>query len=184
MIKITGSIKRSFIFPATVRESISFYSEFKRIIQFLPHISLVHMYSPNQIRVLFQSIELGAYTIRIFCDLACEADEENRAIKVFPVKIPLAPPVLTETTVRGTTGHGLFSLDSYFYALGEKTRVEYVIRMQGQLDRPSAMKLMPRRVVNKIAQSITENRIREIADGFIQQSMGAFDTPFQPDQTH
>ena len=175
MIKITGSIKRSFIFPAIATDAMAYYCQIERIIQFLPHISLVHKYSEDQLRVLYQSQELGTYTIRIYSDLGCELDHSEKAISVFPIKLPEAPEIPTTATMRETSGHGLFAIDAKFFALGEKTRVEYIIRMQGELERPAGMKLMPRRVVNKIARSITENRIREIADGFIQQSVTAYE---------
>ena len=53
------------------------------------------------------------------------------------------------------------------------------------LEKPKAMKMMPKRVVNKIANGITQNRIREMADGFIKNSIDSFplwykNDPFTP----
>jgi hypothetical protein len=184
MIKITGSIKRSFIFPAAAAETLAYYQDIQRIVQFLPHITLTNTYNNEQIRVKYESLELGTYTIRIFSDLECAFNDEALTINVYPIKLPDAEPIQSVATVRETSGHGLFAIDAQFAPLGNQTRVEYQIRMQGQLERPAAMKLMPRRVVNKIAHSITETRIREIADGFIKESVAAFNAAQQNRQTN
>jgi hypothetical protein len=76
--------------------------------------------------------------------------------------------------MRHTTGNGLFAIDTQFFDLGSQTRIEYAIRLHAELERPLGMRLMPKRVVNRIAQSITDERVREIADGFIKQSVAAF----------
>lgn len=174
MITITGSIQRTFIFPAVPQVTLSFYSELIRVAQFMPHISLVHVYAPNQIRALYESVELGSYTIRIFTDLEGAIDRRARTISVYPVKIPAAAPIQTEANMRETVGHGLFGIDATLYELGEQTRVEATLRLQAELERPRGMNLMPKRVVNRIAQGIAQNRIREMADGFIKASTEAF----------
>ena len=174
MIKITGSIKRAFIFPAMPQIALDYYSDLSRIAEFLPHISLVHTYSVNQIRMLYESIELGTYTIQIYSDLESHIDWEKQFLHVYPVKIETAVPIKAEKSVRHTTGHGLFAIDAQFFDLGQQTRVEYTIQLKGELERPLGMRLMPKRVVNRIAKSITSSRIREIADGFIKRSTDAF----------
>jgi hypothetical protein len=174
MIQITGSIKRAFIFPAVPKITLSYYSELSRIVQHLPHITLVHAYTPRQIRVLYETVELGSYSIRIYADLESQTDWDNGFLHVNPVEIETAVPVRPEVTMRQSTGHGYFAIDSQFFDLGEQTRIESVIKLHAQLQRPLGMKLMPKRVVNRIARGITDGRIREIADGFIKQSIDAF----------
>jgi hypothetical protein len=95
-------------------------------------------------------------------------------LHVYPVKIETAAPVEPETSIRHSTGSGLFAIDTQFFDLGRQTRIEYIIRLQAELERPLGMRLMPKRVVKRIAQSITDERVREIADGFIKQSVAAF----------
>lgn len=68
----------------------------------------------------------------------------------------------------------MFAIETQFFDLGPQTRIEYTIRLKAELERPLGMRLMPKRVVNRIAQSITDGRVREIADGFIKESMDAF----------
>ena len=174
MIDIIGSITRAFVFPATPQVALTYYSDISRVADFLPHISVVHVYAHDQIRMLYETVELGTYTIRIFSDLESNVDLENSLLKVYPVKIPEAPTIQSETTMRQTTGNGLFAIDTQFYDMGEQTRVEYTIRLKAELERPLGMRLMPKRVVNRIAQSITDGRVREIADGFIKESVEAF----------
>jgi carbon monoxide dehydrogenase subunit G len=174
MINIIGSIKRAFIFPAPPKTALTYYSDISRVTQFLPHISLVHSYAQNQIRMLYETVELGVYTIQIYSDLESSVDWEEMLLHVYPVKLETADPVETETSMRHTTGQGLFAIDTQFFDMGEQTRVEYAIQLKAELERPLGMRLMPKRVVNRIAQSITDERVREIADGFIKESIDAF----------
>ena len=176
MIQITGSTKRAFIFPAVPKIALSYYSQLAQVIQYLPHIALVHTYSPTQIRVLYETVELGTYTIRIFADVESRADWSEHILYVEPVEIEAAAPIRAEVTMRQSTGHGQFTIETHFYDLGEQTRVEYNIKLQADLQRPLGMRLMPKRVVKRIAKSITHSRLREIADGFIKQSLDAFPT--------
>lgn len=174
MIQISGTIQRTFIFPAAVSETLTFFSELIRVAQFMPHISLVHTYAPNQIRVMYESIELGSYTIRIFTDLEGQIDWPAKTISVYPVKIPTAVPIQTEATLRETIGHGLFAIQAQVFDLGEQTRIESSLRLQASLEQPRGMNLMPKRVVNRIAQGITEHRLREMADGFIKTALETY----------
>ena len=174
MINITGSIKRAFVFPAIPKVALTYYSDLSRVAEFLPHISLVHAYNQNQIRMLYATVELGAYTIQIYSDLESSVDCEKKLLQVYPVKIETAAPIEPETSARHSTGSGLFAIDTQFFDLGSQTRLEYTIRLKAELERPLGMRLMPKRVVKRIAQSITDERVREIADGFIKKSVEAF----------
>lgn len=176
MINIIGSIKRAFVFPAIPKVALTYYSDLSRVAEFLPHISLVHAYTPNQIRMLYETVELGAYTIQIYSDLESHVDWQAMILKVYPVNIETAPPILAETSMRQATGSGLFAIDTQFFDMGNQTRVEYTIRLKAELERPLGMRLMPKRVVSRIAQSITDERVKEIADGFIKSSIEAFPT--------
>lgn len=174
MIKISGSIQRAFIFPADPLITLTYFSEISHVALFMPHISLVHAYGPHQIRVVYETLELGSYTIRIYSDLEGAIDYEAQTLSVYPVIIPDATPTQTGATMRETTAHGLFGIDAQLFDLDDQTRVEATLRLQAELARPRSMNLMPGRVVNRIAQGITEHRIKEMADGFIRASIEAF----------
>lgn len=174
MINLTGSIKRAFVFPATPKVALTYYSDISRVATFLPHISLVHTYNHNQIRMLYETVELGTYTIQIYSDLESQVDWQKMVLNVYPVKIESAPPIQAENSMRKATGSGLFAIDTHFFDMGAQTRVEYTIRLKADLERPLGMRLMPKRVVKRIAQSITDERVKEIADGFIKSSIAAF----------
>ncbi|MCP4361853.1 MAG: hypothetical protein GY796_27895 [Chloroflexi bacterium] len=174
MLKITGTVQRTFIFPADFHSALIYYSELTRVAQFMPHISLVHIYAPHQIRTMYETDELGAYTIRIFTDLEGKIDPKAGTVSVYPVKIPTATPIQVEANMRETIGQGLFSIEATLFDLGDQTRMEAVLRLQASLKQPRGMKMMPKRVVNRIANGITKNRMREMADGFIKTSIEAF----------
>ena len=172
MIKLTGSIKRAFIFPTDSTTALSYYSNLHHIIQFMPHISLVEAYDGHQIRVLYKTLELGSYTIRIFCDLQSTVNIDEQILYLEP--LAKYSPVDAKASVNTTTGQGQFKLKSQFFDLEDQTSVEYEIELAANLPRPLGMRLMPRRVVNRIANNITDSRIREIADGFIEATVNAF----------
>ncbi|GJM42491.1 MAG: hypothetical protein DHS20C20_27730 [Ardenticatenaceae bacterium] len=174
MLNITGSIKRAFVFPAVPQTALTYYSDISRVTQFLPHISLVHTYANHQIRMLYETMELGVYTIQIYSDMESLVDWEKMVLQLYPVKLETADPIQAETSMRQTTGQGLFAIDTHFFDMGNQTRIEYAIRLKAELERPLGMRLMPKRVVNRLAQNITDGRIREIADGFIKKSTDAF----------
>ncbi|NJN53702.1 MAG: hypothetical protein HC804_02455 [Anaerolineae bacterium] len=174
MIQISGSIQRSFIFPAEIAETLDFFSELIQVTQFMPHITLEHVYAPNQIRAMYESVELGAYTIRIFTDLEGKVDEEAQTISVYPVQIPTAVPVQAGATMRETVGQGLFAIQAQLFDLEDQTRIEANLRLQAELEQPRGMNLMPKRVVNRIAQGITDHRLREMADGFIRTALDTY----------
>jgi hypothetical protein len=174
MIQISGSIQRTFIFPAEVQETLTFFSELVQVAQFMPHISLVHMYAPHQIRVMYETVELGSYTIRIFTDLEGKIDRKAHTISVQPIKLDTAVPIHPQATLRETIGQGLFAIQAQLYDLDDRTRIEANLRLQAELEQPRGMNLMPKRVVNRIAQGITDHRMREMADGFIRTALATY----------
>ena len=175
MLKVTGSIKRAFTFPADPATALAYYSDLSRLIQFLPHVSLIEIYNNSQLRVCYQSQELGAYTVCIFCDLESRVDLENRILTVMPIASPA--PVFSRANLNTTTGHGYFALETHFHDLGnQETRMEYTLQLAARLPRPRSLHLMPGRVVDRITAGITDGRVREIADGFVRHSIKAFPT--------
>ena len=69
MIHLSGTAKRSFLFPSRIHESMEHYSKMEGLFKYLPHITLTQVYSPTQFRVLFSSTELSIYKIQLYCDL-------------------------------------------------------------------------------------------------------------------
>jgi hypothetical protein len=172
MIKVTGSITRAFIFPASTKDTLIYYSDLPRIIQYMPHINLVEDYGNNEVRVLYKTVELGAYTIRIYCDMRGQVDETNKQLIISPLQSAL--PVEANATASISTAQGVFGLQANLFDLDDHTRAEYHIQLQAVMPRPLGMRLMPKRVVNRIAQNVASSRIREIADGFIKASIDAY----------
>ncbi len=173
MIQLAGSIKRTFVFPANLNTAQLFYSQLHHIIQFMPHINLVETYDTHKIRVMYKTKELGAYTIRVFCDLESFIEPDTQILHLVP--LTTYPPIEAKAAAASTTGQGVFSLQAQFFNMNDqKTRIEYQLQLEASLYRPLGMRLMPKRIVNRIAKNITNSRIREIADGFIQTSIAAY----------
>jgi hypothetical protein len=177
MLNITGTIQRAFIFPAPLDIALRYYSNLVQLAEYMPHIHLVHVYSPTEIRTLYETVELGSYTIRVYSDLAMSTNWDQRKLHVFPVRIESAPIIEEIATMRESTGTGLMAIDADFSPLENgQTHIEYNIRMKANLQRPAGMRMMPKRVVNRIAQSVTESRLSEMVDGFIKISLDEFES--------
>jgi hypothetical protein len=172
MIKVSGSVRRTFTVPAELPVAFAYYADLGRILNYLPHIFLVRAYQYDQFRLLYSTVELGVYHIRIFCDLQARLDEKERALYVTSLEIE--PPVKSAAGMRESTAQGMFSSKSVFHASGASTRIDYSLNLQADLPTPLGLRLMPSYVVNRIADNITRWRIREIADGFIERSIDAY----------
>lgn len=172
MIKVAGSYHRSFTFPAELPLAFTYYGDLGRILPYLPHIFLVQAYRYDQFRMLYSTVELGMYHIRIFCDLQAQLDEKKRALIIQPLKS--ATQVKRTAGVKSATAHGLYSSKSVFHPADKETVIQYSVQLKANLPTPLGLRLMPGSMVNRIAHNITRWRIREIAEGFIERSIDAF----------
>ena len=169
MIKIAGTTRQTFSFPADLATAANFYRDFGRILHYLPHIQLVKAYGPDQFRVMYHTLELSLYRVRIYCDLQVRYDEACQTLHVAP--LPDKPPVKSEATVQSLTARGYFTSQSVFRPRGEHSLVDYQLSLEARLPKPLGLMLIPDRVIEQIASNITEWRIHEIAGGFIKRSV-------------
>lgn len=172
MIKLNGTVQKEFLFPADPLTTFSFFSDLNRVVHYLPHIELVEVYGANQLRVLYSSVELGTYTINAVSDLVCTHDVDQLAIFVQPLKDK--PPVEAEATLNTTIGYGYFASAAYLEAAGDDTHIEFHLKIVANLPRPRGMRMMPGRVVNRIAGVMSGSRVSEIAEGFMCNAAQAF----------
>lgn len=175
MIKIVGSTRRSFIFPAELPAAFAYYSDLGRILTYLPHISLMRAFAYDQFRVLYNTLELGAYHIRIFCDMHAVLGKEGEWVLRIQPWDGGHPPVRPEAGLSSSTARGYFNSESVFRQVGPgQTEIDYSLQLRSKLPTPLGLRLVPGRVVNHIAESIMTMRIHEIAEGFIERSIEAF----------
>lgn len=171
MIKLAGSAHHAFYFPAPLAEVYSYYSDLPYIFTYLPYISMISQ-TGDQFRMLFSSTELGAYTIRIYCDMRATLDGGRRLIRIVPAEA--LPPIQPSASFNSTTGRGYFSFQSIFTATGDKTLIEFKLQLQARLPRPGGMKFMMGSMVNSVAKNITDRRMTEIIEGFVEQTAEAY----------
>jgi hypothetical protein len=173
MLKVAGSAGLSFVFPARRPLAFAFYSDMERLVSYLPHIDLLYEERDYEYRMRYQSTELGSYHLSIFCDVRMELPPGNRVIRL--VSLENLPPIETKLTVNSTTGRGFFSSEAYFHDEGpDQTRIEYKLNLGANLPRPLGMRFMPGRVVDSVANGITNRRLREIIEGFLEGSVADF----------
>lgn len=173
MLKINGSARLSFTFPADRQTTFLYFSDMARLTSHLRYIEIEASFPDNRYRLRYDSSELNAYDIHVVCDVELDATDRYNTIHVRPVEV--AAPMEAKATLSATFGQGFYSSEAHFFDVeGDQTRIEYKLSLHADLPRPSSMRLMPGRVVDKIAQGITNKRIREIAEGFITDSIAAF----------
>ena len=182
MIKVLGSTTLSFMFPADQEIAYQYYLDMGRIVQFLPHISLISASDSNFFRLAYETVELGAYHIRILCDVEIIRDTDSKLLQFQPVELP--PEVPTKSGFNSASGRGYYRSESYFMPEGEQTRIEYHLQLNANLPTPLALKVVPTSVLNKIARNITNGRIKEIAGGFIEGSVAYFPQWLQEKRKH
>lgn len=173
MITLNGTIRRRFYFPVDPLTTLIYFSDLSRVTYLLPHINVVETYSSDKVRIRYQTVELGAYTINIFCDLDSSVDVENQQITIGP--LAGCEDVTPEVSLNATTGYGYYSSFAKLFAEDDGTGIDYHFQFQSQLLRPRGLRMMPKRVVDRIAQSISLGRVEEIAEGFMQNALDAFD---------
>ncbi len=169
MIKIAGTTRQTFSFPADITTASRFYRDFSRILHYLPHIQLVKAYSSDRFRVMYHTMELSLYRVRIYCDLQVSYDEASRTLHVTPLLDK--PPIRSEATVHSLTAQGRFTSQSIFRARDDHSVVDYELSLEARLPKPLGLMLMPDKVIEQIASNITDWRIHEIAGGFIKRSV-------------
>lgn len=173
MIEIKATTRREFLFPAPVPLALDFFSDFSRIAQLLPHISLVRDFEDGRYRLRYSTIELAAYQVHIFADVETEVDRATQTLTVKPARDIV--PVKSKATPRSLTAPGSYSSRSFFREAGEfQCEIAYIIELGAKLPPPLGLKFIPGNVLNRIADGITYHRMEEIIDGFIAKSITAF----------
>lgn len=171
MLKIAGSNTRTFTFPTDVATAIEYYRDFPRLIQFLPHIELDEIYDDHRFRMVYSATEMGAYTITIFCDVQAQVMPEQGLIRLLPLEGN--KPVKAKASFNAAQVQGFYASEGLFVADGKNTFIEYTFELLANLPRPKGLRFMPAVMVDGIAQNITHWRVREIVDGFIDNSLAA-----------
>ena len=172
MIRLAGSVKRSFLFPSNLETALEYYGDMERIFQYLPHITLLETYSPKEFRVRYNSTELNIYQVELYCSIKVISDAANAALQV--VTVADKQQTLPKVGMHSLRGTANYSSLSTFKSEGDCTRIYYHLNLQGELPKPLALKLVPDSILDHIAESIANRRIFEIADGFIVGSLRDF----------
>ena len=170
MIKIAAKARFSFMFPADRKTTFEFYSDMSRMADYLMHIDLVS--TQQDYRLYYNTVELGTYHIHVYCDVRMDLFPDEYTMFIVPVEN--LPAIETEVTFNATTTRGLYSSESFFYEEGDETRVEYTLTLEAMPPRPKGMRFMPGKMVDKIANNITNHRMREIDENFIESSIADF----------
>jgi hypothetical protein len=169
MITISVSAQRVFSLPADVGTAFSYFYDFKRTIEDLPHLDLVKVHAPNQYRILYSTAEAGVYRVALYCDLQLESDVANQIIRVTPLEGIASIPA--KVTLNSLTGQGTYTSQSLFRAAGAMTSVHYQVVVNGRLPKPLGLKFVPDQIVQRLIENLVYQRLQEITDIFILRSI-------------
>jgi hypothetical protein len=173
MIEIKATTRRVFLFPAPVPLALDFFGNFRRVTQFLTHISLVREFEGGRYRLLYSTVELAAYEIHIFADVETEVDRQTQTLTIRPAQGTV--PVKSKVRLRSLTAQGSYGSRSIFReAENNHCEIEYIMELGARLPRPSGIRFVPESFISSIADNITHQRMEEIIDGFITLSISAF----------
>jgi hypothetical protein len=173
MIQIAGRTSDSFVFPADQGTTYRYFSNVPRLFSLMPHISLVSVSSPTELRTLYSATELKSYHFAVYCDVQVVRDPDEMFLHIEPVdRLPAIP---TEASLNSATARGYFGCQVTFFEVEiDQTLVEYRLQMEAAVPRPTGLRMMPGRVIDKIAQSITGGRMEEISQAFAQQAIADY----------
>ena len=169
MIRLAGSVKRSFLFPSDLQTALSYYANMEQLFQYLPHITLIQAYSPTEFQVRYHSTELSIYNIELYCDIEVIMDVNRATVDV--ITVDSRKPIKPKAGMHSIRGLADYSSLSTFKPEGDCTRIYYHLNLKGSLPKPLALKFVPDTITDHIAESIAQRRIFEIADGFIGGSL-------------
>ncbi|MBP7691648.1 MAG: hypothetical protein KA764_07010 [Anaerolineales bacterium] len=172
MLDIAGAVQRSFTFPAPRPAARAYFEDFRHVLSLLPHIRLVRAHGAGQFRVLYHTVELGIYEIRLYCDLQARFDPQRHSLIVTPLRG--IPPVKPRVTLTSLTAQGEYRSTSVFHSAGDATQVDYHLRLNARLPKPLGLNLLADQTVERMAHRIVMGRIHEIADGFIERSLADY----------
>jgi hypothetical protein len=174
MITLEGRARRTFNFPAPLNETVAFYTDFERQLWLLPHIRPVRRYRPDSYRVLYHTLEVGAYDVRLYCDVQARYDARRRCLTVSP--LAGWQPVAAQVTLRSLVAHGQYASWSEFTTAGPETRVAFEMTLEARLPTPLGLSLVPRALLERLAWEIAQRRIEAIASGYVERSAAAYRT--------
>lgn len=171
-IRIDGSVQRSFLFPAELETAINFYQNYPKIFRYLTHIHIDKIFSESQFRLKYETVELGLYRVKIFCQIQAEVIPDENRLEIQTINFAEKTP--PANGIYSATSGGEFSSISQFERYRHQTIVHYQISLRADLPTPYGLKLIPEATRNRLSAGITRYRMQEIAGTFIKQSIEGF----------
>lgn len=152
---------------------MAFFSDFGRILHYLPHITMVSKYSERSYRMLYSSKELGLYRVNLYCDLAAKLLPDQQILQIAPLHEGVAP-IIAKAGIYSLVSRGYYSSMSKFVPAGSETQIDYGLKLESEIPVPLSVQFMGDGVVERLARNIMQGRMQEIIDGFISRSLRAY----------
>lgn len=168
MIHIAGRARQSFVLHCPLEAAWQWFNTPVEYFSLLPHIRVVKSYSPRRFRLLYEATELGLYRVRLFCDLAVQADARRRLLGIRPFSSPDGP-VPPRSGLRTITSQGVFRSTTAFRADGGNTIIEYDLAIEARFRKPAILAPVPDSVAGEMAAPVVSWHVQEITAEFIRR---------------
>jgi hypothetical protein len=172
VINISGSTRRAFLFPGSLPEAFTYYRDIGRSLNYLRHITTIQRFAPNQYRLLYSAREGAVSRVKIYCDVQAEADTQAYRLSILP--LASKNPVRSSVRLNEMTCQGYYTSEIVFSAHGSQTQVETSLDIRAELPKPAALRWIPHNLLSGAAHNIFLLRLDEVLNGFIEQSVQAY----------
>lgn len=172
MLTIAASVQRSYLFPARRAQALAWHRDVDRLLQFLPHVSVVHKEGDGAYRLLYSAVEAGLYRVRIHCDVRVAFDPDRGTVRIASGTLQGAMPA--QAGWYSMSGSGRFEETIAFAGAGTRTRIECSLGLDAKLPVALSLRLVPRARLDAAADRIFRRRLDEIMDTFVERSIMAY----------
>ena len=172
MLTIAASVRRSYLFPARRAQALAWHRDVDRLLQCLPHVSVVHKERDGAYRLLYSAVEAGLYRVRIHCDVRVKFDPGRGTIRI--ASGPVRSTMPAQAGWYSMSGSGRFEETITFADEGTQTRIECSIGLDAKLPVALSLRLIPRARLDAAADRIFRRRLDEIMDTLVERSIMAY----------
>lgn len=174
MLEFSGSIDRTFSFPASQADSFEFFSDYKRTIALITQIEIAQISpsNPHLLRLSYESNEMGAYLVQVYCDVAVEIDSLKNTVQMIPTQVPEFSKVKPALTATRTTSTGDLNATLTCLADGPETSmIRYQYSLHSAVPVTGVMRFVPLGPIKEMVQNLISNRLDAQVDQFIKKSV-------------
>jgi hypothetical protein len=169
MLRISVSVHRKFDIPCDLPGVEAHFSDFGRMLEDLPALTVSRVWGPHQYRICYSANIAGVYQVDLFSDVQARFTAESHALVVSPLRG--ITPVAAQATLQSLTGQGDYSSRLVLSAKEHSTVATYDITIAAEIPKPARLSLLPDAMARMAVQAVVQRRVQELADVFIARTL-------------